>query len=426
MKNNYLKFTLILSQIFSYNFGNIWWYSLLHEKNTSKSDIIHRLFKELPPKDYSFWQAIYNAIRKYIVYFGRYIIFKFKKKSKLEKNLFISYYGNFFNVLYDLPDSSVIILPQKTDWKRVWYDKKVLVLDSFISIKDFWHVLIDYFKIVYKFIIYYKALKLCIKELGRIYFKREDTWDLFREEVLKSFIGEVLIESLFFEKNFTRLFLQNQVEKVIYVYEGLAWEKVLCNIFKGKKIALLCTIPSDNMTNFWYDKKEVELMPKFDKLGVIGNDTYYRFTKIYGDKVFLLGSTRHQYLKDIKPILVRGDKNLVILGYNDKQSEALLEYLDNLNINYIVKSHPSSSLNGDNFIYSDLIDCLKDAKVVYMSSDSMASFDAYVFGVLVKLIELPEFANLNPLPVDVINIIEKEYFFEFRSNEDMIKLIKEL
>lgn len=435
-RENYLKFTGFLSQVFHKKFGNVWWYSLLHEKNSSKSNLIHKVWKDLPPDPYSIWQSLYSALRKFIVYFARYFIFKFKREAKLKKNVFFSYYGNYFSVLYNLPDSSVVILPQKTDWKEVWKDKEVLALDQFLSIKDFWYVFRDYFKTLWRFAASYNKLKYGINICACIYFDRRIGWLLFKEEVLKSFAGDVLVEGLFFEKIFHRLFLQNRetLKKLIYVHEGQAWEKALLLKAEHQEvIGVLCTLPSPNVMNFWYHKDEVKIMPYPRKLGVIGLNSFADFSRMYGDRVvFILGTTRHQHLKDVENS--KGHSTLVILGYNSDENEELLDYLEDVDKGYIIRQHPK--FKSKEIEYESLDCVLRSANKVYMHSDSMTSFEAFAMGIEVVIPELENFADLNPLPEDFrgyagsnktgdrFNYISP--YFTFNTDKEMIKLIEEI
>ena len=424
MRNRYLKFISILSHIFSERFGVYWWCGELQEKNSSKDNLIHVLLATHQLVAPILYKIPYLTIRKYLSFVVRYGIFKFKSKPELNSNLFFSYYGNYFSCLYKMEDSSVLILPQKTDWKKVYKDKDVICIDQFLRLKHFYQVPISYFKVVIRFVLNYSCLKFCIKELGKTILNREDAWTLFKGQVLKSFAGQLLVENLFLQKIFEELNLQNP-KKLIYIYEGLGWEKLLCHIFKDqKKVGVLCTLPSDNMTNFWYKEDEVELMPKPDHLCVIGKNSLERFEKIYGERVHLLGTTRHQYLLDVEE--GEGNEVLVILGYNDEQSKELLEWVEAAYDKYIVKPHPKSNLDGINFIYEDLYSCLKRADTVVIASDSMASFEAMAMGIDVIIPRLNSFADLNPLPLGYqlgVNSSWLSDFFYFASNEEMINEI---
>lgn len=423
MRNKYIRFVSILSHIFSDKFGVVWWCGLVQEKNSSKDNLIHILLKTLQPDNPNLYRIPYDVIRKYLVFAFAYVVFKFKIKRKLNKNLFFSYYGDYFSCLYKMNDSSVLILPDRTNWRKVHKDNSVRAIYQYLSWKDFYQVPIEYIKWSLKFIKYYFNIKFCIEELGKTVLGRDDAWKLFKEQLYKSFCGQLLVENLFLQKIFHRINLENP-EKVIYVYEGLGWEKLLCHVFRGRRrIGVLCTLPSDNMTNFWCDREEALLMPTPDKLLTMGHDSYTKFRRIYGfGKVELLGTTRHQYLKDIKES--KGDQVLVVLGYNDQQNEKLLEWVDENYENYIVKPHPKSNLEGINFIYDDIEDCLKNAKEVVVSSDTMVAIEAMAAGVEVVMPELDGYVNLSPLCGCEYELIED--FFTFRSDKAMIRTVENL
>ena len=439
MTNNYLKFISSLSANYYKWFGKIWWYSLLHEKNTTKSNTIHVLLKNLKPKKVSIFKIILNGIRKYFVFVGRYFIFKFKSKKYNYrcKNLFVSYNGDFFNCLYDMSDSEVIIIPQKFDWKEV-FKRDNLAVDQFISFIDLITVPFESLFYFTLFILKYFNMKSIFNILGKVYLKRDDAWDIFKEEVWKSFAGEVLIEGLFFQKIFYGIFLKfTNVEKVIYVYEGQAWEKALCIAFKDKKkVGVLCTIPSKNMTQFWYDKDEKKLMPLADALCTISDiNNILKHGSMASIDYFNLGSTRHGYLKNMVR-KSKSDRVVVALGYNDEQNKELLEWVYNSDYkNVYVREHPSRRLIQDYFPYD--FEPNLDCKILIVASDSMITFEAFAMNIKIVIPELKSFANLNSIPYQfVVNsgnmeyketrMIELKDYFTFRQSEEMIKILEDI
>lgn len=435
MRDKYLEFVYRLSKNFHKKFGNIWWYSLLHEKNTSKSDTIHVLLKDLnPPEKRHILSYLLEAVMKYFVFVTRYCLFKLKRtRPNTEvKNLFVSYYADFFDVLYGLEDSEVLIIPQKFDWKSVWRDEGRVAVDQFLSFKDLIVVPLLYINNVFKFLVYGWSLKRQIELFGDVFLERDDAWYIFRDEVLKSFLGSVLVEGLFFEKIYLGIFLQfSNIEKIIYVYEGLQWEKALCLVFKDKKkIGVLCTLPSKNMTQFWYDRNELDIMPVADKLCVIGprSGGLSMATK----RVVELGATRHGYLQSLIGREVKSDRVVVALGYNDKQNEELVEWVyDSDYKNVYVREHPSRKFTQDRFPY-DMNPNL-ECGTLMVSSDSMITFDAVALGIDINIVELDSYANLSPIPAEFYDWRKPMFspdrlneYFTFREPKEMIEILEEL
>lgn len=458
MKNKYLTFTRVLAQLYSGKFGNVWWYSLIHEKNVLKTRTPHIIMKRLQAEHFSLLTVFTQAVKKYFSFAARYCLFKFKKVTLIWSNdfrrevtnltvlkwLLIDYYSSHLGPLLDLGDSIRVVIPQKSNWKDIWKDKSVIALDEFLTVSEFFSVFWKSQKILLMFFLHYFLLKRDIKNLGIVIFDRDDLWEVCKEDVFRSFMGDILIEGLFFEGMFRRLYEFGkpiQMSKVIYPYEGQAWEKALCKVFSNYKIAVMPYIPSVNTMMCFYDRKEREMMPNFDKLGVIGSYTYNMYAgDLNRDKkrfhqLFILGSTRHNYIKDLIGSKSTKEFNLVVLSYNDDDNEKLLAYVERKYDDYRVKGHPfsnyvPSTVFTDLFIYKDIKECLLMAKRVICSADTMVSIEALVLNVPVEVVEFDDSIDTNPLPklyrgfTGFKNPIKD--FFTFRSDEEIRNIIREV
>ncbi len=425
MKQNYLKLIKILTSKYQKKFGNIWYLSLLSEKNPVKMRTFHIIMKELEPETRSIFPFVKQAVKKYLSFFARYCLFKFKESKKPVKNLFITYPGNHLKSLYDLPDSEILLLPQKTDWKEVW-NSQSRCLYEFIRLSDFLYIGFKFVMYTLVYLKHFMPLKNDICLLSKALLNRDDGWELFQEEIVRSFAGDILIENLFYErifKNISKNYLE--LQKIIFPYEGQGWEKALILNVKAKSVGVLCTIPSHNMMSFWGN----EITP--DHIGVIGLSSYHQFKDYYGDKVFILGSTRHRYLKDVETS--KGKETLVILGHDEKQNQLLLDYAKEFIKEYRVRYHPTKVKP----LYGTLKEDLMSAKMIVLNSDSMVSIEAYMMGIQSEIVLFEEYVDLNPLEISLRRTdfsVEKfdnretvkKYLFEFNSDEEMIRRIEEL
>ncbi|KKL99394.1 hypothetical protein LCGC14_1814890 [marine sediment metagenome] len=425
MKSNYLKLLKILTNKYQKKFGNIWGVSLLSEKNPVKTRVFHNIMKEIKPEPVKIFPFIMQAVGKYFSFGFRYCLFLHKESKKPVKNLFVTYNENHLESLYSLPDSEILLIPQKTDWKEVWNSWQ-RCLYEFIRLSDFAYIGFKYVTYTLVYLRHFISLKNDICLLSKALLNREDGWELFREEIIRSFVGDVLIENLFYERifqNINKNYLE--LEKIIYPYEGQNWEKALIVNTKAKSIGVLCTIPSHNMMSFWGNA----ITP--DHIGVIGLASYYQFKDYYGDKVFILGSTRHQYLKDVETS--KGTEILVLLGHDDYQNQLLLEYAEEFIKEYRVRYHPTKVKP----IYGTLKEDLMSAKKIVLNSDSMVSVEAYLMGIQSEIVLFEDYVDLNPLEISLrrtdFNVEKfdnretvKKYLFEFNSNEEMIRRIEEL
>lgn len=432
MRNNYLKFISELSKIFHKKFGNIWWYSLIHEKNTTKTNTYHNLVKNIYPiiPKFIILKSFYNAIKKYFIFLVRYILFNFnsKKFSKNNiRNIAVSYYGNYLDHIIKNDSFIKIILPQKNDYKKILKDKNNIVIDRFINWYDFIIVFFQYINSILNFLLLNSLLKEAMNDFGFKWFcrdwnYRDNYYDFFKEDTWRSFVGDVLIEGLFYERAFRNLhksFLE--ARKIYYVYEGQAWEKALCIAFKNKAEihAILCSTPGINIMTYFYDKEEVKIMPFPDKIGVLGQITYDIFKEYYGDRCYISGAGRFDYLKEvIKKEYEKDNLITVISPSNNDQNKELIKFVDRYNFRnceLFFKVHPDNNKQIDNI---NLNSILEKSKFV-VALDSSVCLEALAYGCIIIIPELKSYVNMSPL----MQIGDSLYYKDFQEN--MIVNIKE-
>src|SRR3990167_2340924 len=139
----YCDFISVLDRKFSSVVGEIWWYSLIHEKNPNKSRSIHGIIKwDINQRNkIGFIKALLLGIRKYFVFLARYFLFSFGRfginhSSPQVTRMIIGYGGDSFSSLKT--DTSIeIIIPQKVNWKNL---RGKYLLDRMLSVSDFFVV----------------------------------------------------------------------------------------------------------------------------------------------------------------------------------------------------------------------------------------------------------------------------------------------
>ena len=417
IKEKYLEFTACLAEKWSQYFGNAWWYGLIHEKNSIKSRAFHNLAKEIKVKEqFVPLKSLFGAVRKYLSFVMRYFLFKVKLGFRYNKpemeNIIVTYKSYLEEVGEALLSSLVVIMPQKNDWEQVIEDsrndQRLFVLDEYIYLRDFFAVLFSSLKVMGNFLAVFCGLKKSFQRRGLQYFGKENVYESFKKELWDSFFGPVLIEGQFYERAFKNMvFCFGGAKRIIYVYEGMAWEKALCLAFeKKKKIGVVCSAPC--LMNYLYREDEVKLMPKPDRVGTLGNISCEVMSEVYGkDKVFALGAVRYEHLREwmLEPKKESlGENVLLLLSANDEQSKELIDFVRVANDksekewNVLVRGHPDSDLDYGPFPYSlcDLRTDLEGSQCV-VATDSTAVLEAVALGVPVVIPALKSFIDTSPL-----------------------------
>jgi len=372
---SYLKKISDLSKKYHKKYGDIWWCSLIAEKNATKSKTYHRIIKDLPPKKFSLLNAIWYAFRKYCSFLLRCICSNKFSFDKDASNL-VFYYSLDTLKHLDLKDYCAISI-----------DKD---LYSFFRITDFLYVLLFYFLEFFR-----RTPKLGLE---------------YREDVLRSFRGDVLIETLFYRKVFRRLYRKSSALFIFYVYEGLAWEKSMLLAFRGGciRIGYLRSFPSEGILNYIYDPEELSIMPAPDFLSVPGKVPAEFMKRYFGDKVVQVPSRRYAYLKNVKPDEYKNrDFLLVLLSHDKEVSQEMMTWVE---CNYgekvlpvytkmMVKPHPDNDFN---FSWSwpmkvngNIKDLLSISHTVIVH-DSSAHIEALAYGCEVVVPNLPSFIDMSP------------------------------
>lgn len=415
-KDDYLNFIDKLTEKYSKRFGDVWWCSLISEKNPSKSLVYHNLVKGNIPNDkYIAIKSVVKGLKKYLSFIVRKVIFGNKYYHGDPETIFITYNKEFMFPFTE-EDGLHIFMPQKNQWRKY---KDKLVIDHFVSMFELNFILsFRYLKEILKNII---PTFLLYRDISNSFFP----YKIFKGDIWRSFAGDVLVEGLFYEIVFSNIKKRfTKLEKIIYPYEGQAWEKALCSKFdmqSVKRIGILCSTPSDNTLNFWYSEKEIELgLPVPDYLGVFGNNLKDRFN-IYkhleylnNPMTFVIGPMR---FRNIEKLLADGKESiiiydiLVVMPSNERMALELFDYIlqkykgtskDKVN-KIAIKPHPDNRFDlfkteGNMMIAygGEMEDLITKSKIV-ISVDSSAEFMALALGKQIISPTLPSFIGLSPV-----------------------------
>ena len=408
-REEYMEFIAALSITHAARFGNVWWYSLLHEKNTTISNSYHNLVKGIKPKHrFSITKTLLASLRKYLSFAGRKFVFRKilsnKKRTYVKQDKLVISHPD---LLKDFAGIRVV-LPQASDWKSMRdeaVNSDTLIIDEFLYLHDFLFVALKQIRTMLFFLLYRGKLK---KSLNKEVFKTH------RKDIWRSFVGDVLVDGLFYERMFHNMAVAlPEVKKVLYVYEGRAWEKALCIAFDDrKKIGILCSAPTKGILAFHYHPREVAIMPCPDYIGAMGGIAKKEMMQCSKVFTFVLGTARYNHLQQWmkeKPTRER-DYVLVVLGSNKEQNAEIMDFVNRcvIDVGVLIKPHPDVSIHDititDYMVTSkDLEWCLKRSQAI-VAYDSMVSLEALALGVLTIVPELKSFADTNPL-TDITSLV---------------------
>jgi len=447
MREKYLRFIALLGAVYSITIGDAWWYSLTHEKNTSISKAYHHLCKGIVEKEkWLLIKCFLSAIKKYFTFIYRYYYF-WRYNVEVKKEVLVGYAGLIDNL--KTKDNTIIYIPQRKDYNRIEWEQ-IIAIDSFIKLSDFIIVLFKYIIISFNFLFiqqHYGIFKGTAELVGDL---PKSIYDIHKKDLYHSFTGGVLIEGLFFERAFKNL-AKRDIKKIIYVYEGRAWEKALCLAFPDTtKIGVMYSLPCLNTLQMHYDLIDIIAMPQPNYLAVMGKKSKEIMERTYKDKVFILGTTRHDHLKEAlnKEVKKDGEFITVIMHVNDDRNKELLDVVKVLGHDWsddaflmlgevLIKMapHPDSNLKEELFfemfkestgqiirhkgIEGGSLDWyLKNSAAVIVTSSSVA-MEAMAYGVPSIVPELKSYVSIIPKGVVICKDLLEA--FNVKVNRDIVR-----
>ena len=499
-----------LKEYFKPLFGNfsIWWFSLIAEKNTLKTNSFHNLVKLLTilnlRKKYNckkvlvdienpeLTQALIknigkedckdlgkrkkkielfcilfliaktaksvigqyqNALRTKIAMRGlnqrrkilqksKYLVvtyFPLVDKNALREKKFVNnYYKPLQNALEEKYKEQFIWLAMVVESEDFDYKKSILLgkkvnkwgnplffYQEYLNLFDFLIVMIESFFISFKFFTKVSLIR------DKFKFQNKKIWEIFKKDWYLSFSGHTLIEGLLYYQAFKKVLGRLPKETtVIYLAENHFWEKALNIAAQRRKdlktIGIQHTITPLLLLNYFNDKKELEKgdyvqkMPKPDFLCCVGKIPFELFRKSGWDEeqLFILGTMRHQYLKNYLKNKVswkeKENRIVVALSITPEESKEILLYTyqafkDSSGYKVIIKGHPfldtrklinSLGLEFDKRIFqitkTPLNQLLPKAKCLIVT-ESSATLEGIALGCVIIVPRLSSVVDMNPL-----------------------------
>ena len=289
---------------------------------------------------------------------------------------------------------------------------------SFISTSIVYKVILNLIRLSY---IKFKIRKSIIVKSGAF-------WPLIESDFNNSFSGIDATRNLLymglFEKVFSNLTRQ---EKGFYLQENQGWECTFIQAWrKSKHNNCLIAVPHTPI-KFWdlrrfLDKKSYmsaykSLLPLPDYIGVNSEISKNMHLKsgYLNDRLIELEALRYMHLNHFSNCLQNGlnlTKSIVlVLGDYSKENTFLqmefllhsLKYVDTP-IQYLIKPHPLTPILSKDYPNIDLVitdkpiyEIINCCQLVYASSTTSSSVDAYCLGVPVVTVVNPKTLNTSPL-----------------------------
>lgn len=389
-KEDYCKFIYNEGKKLESIYGDLWISSLINEKNFNKSPNLHRIFGgNCLYISHRIWKHVFYAFLKYF----RFVFAKlyFRKRRRVNSNRIIfSYYDSHVKFFTDNINCYEIVMPQKPDYKKV-KKEGVSTIYSFVCFMDFLAIPILY--------IYNLTKLIRFASLNSVFYNNI----AYKTDFLKSFVGDVCIENLFYSRIFKRI--NKSLEKIncysrvkiYYVYEGQGWEKLLNKYLnKHKRTGIVCSIVSENLINFFPVKEDY----KPNAIAVLSNKQRGQFSKYYSN-VFVYGAGRYKYLEAAVDKCKLKGAILILLPYDKYLSLELLKFTKKAvlptNKTYI-RTHPKIKNNYDLYYKVDRLSLDKSldrSQIVITTGDTSTIFDALFKGCLVINVDFKNYVDLS-------------------------------
>ena len=302
-----------------------------------------------------------------------------------------------------------------------------VTLHSFLSTRLVTKVLKDWF-----------SLLIRQRNFRNSFIKKSNfLWPFIKEDYFNSFVGSTAINNLLVLNLFHEAMeTLPQQEKGVFLQENQAWEYSLIYFWKNFRhvdnlVGVTSFPPRFWDLRFYFDVRCYAQdhkcgLPLPSYVGVNGeNAKKLSLDCGYPEKNLIeLEALRYIYLNDDKPILKVSNSNcnnILVLGDYQKENtihqmqllKKASKYMNN-KIKLVVKPHPACNISPEDYPELDLLitndpinKLINDFSVVYTSSNTSASIDAYYSGKIVLTVLDPSSLNFSPLRgVDGILFIE--------------------
>ena len=269
------------------------------------------------------------------------------------------------------------------------------------------------------------CLRLLIREAHD--FRGYQVYDIFEDDWLKTFVGEVGYQGILFYEMFREVFTRLQMKECVYICEMMAWEKALIYARKQIKaetnvLAYCHSSISDMLLNYHSSPVEIRsndrFFPRPDKVLCNGSRSFDFMTESGWDEseTLIVEAVRYGYLsKDVSTVFAEKE-NVVLLGLSAsvEESSSLLNFVyyslkDKEDVTVWIKPHPfapidqvvqHAGLYGIDLPFvlkNDSISTLLSKARVAIVGQSTASLEALYFGCHVIVVNSPEWMNMSSL-----------------------------
>jgi surface carbohydrate biosynthesis protein (TIGR04326 family) len=332
--------------------------------------------------------------------------------------------------------------PKKTNWLHIYVKSKSIpnariasklisqfnlnskglqahaTLDSFLSLKIFFKILLGWFHLI--------RIRIQIGELPLLLINnRLNLTPLLRSDWDKSFFGSKAIENLIYIYLFEAAIKSLPKQDVgLYLFEQQAWEKAFIQFWKSLGHGRLIGVQHSTVLywdlRYFFDKrtfnKSQNSMPMPDNISVSGPLSMNALLNSgYSKDILLeLEALRYLHLISYKKKALRVKKKscrLLVLGdflieNTDRQLQLLVDAYPRLKNTFEItfKPHPYCSIDVKkyrilnlNISHDPLKKLFNNCDVVYSSTSTSASAEAYILGI--PVITFIDSLNLNLSPL---------------------------
>ena len=310
-----------------------------------------------------------------------------------------------------------------------------LFVDKNLSIKLFFKVLNNFFKLIY---LHINFRDICLAfNVGKT---NLNLWLILREDWYCSFIGKSAVSNLIYIELFEKHMQNIPFQKFgFYLCENIAWEKALIAAWKNNNHGNLVAVQHSTV-RFWdlryFSHPKIHIgegfynQPSPDFYALNGEVAWNYFINngYLKSKLLKAEALRYQFLEkytfksDFGSVLRRdlNNKKVLILGdFTEKQTYLMLDSLVHIFHkytclhNYTIKPHPVSKINISKYSNiglkqndGQLQDILKNFDLVFSSNCTSAGVDCMYMGAEVIIFMDSDDLNHNPLrDLDGINFV---------------------
>ena len=338
----------------------------------------------------------------------------------LKKNFIPSYWTN-FKYLLNLDKILWCFMYVKSDQFKTTKDlsnylkknknKNILFLHSLGSVQLIIKALIIYFKILIGFLIKQKNKSF--------YFRNNNFYELFQEDLIKSYVGVDAIKNIFNFLLIDKLYKKFELKKIFYLFENQPHEKYLNYTFNRKT---KCIGFAHSSIRFWhlsyYNFKKSKKNKIYDPNFICLSKNKFNFTEHmnFNSKIIDIEPIRFLYSKNhIEKRAIRKRKILIIGDILKENTERMLSITHKTDLNLkndvYFKKHIASDTklkirkNIKNFD-KDIQNSLEMFDIYICGSSTTAGIIPYNSNKKILFFNDPYILNLNP-----INNLENEYKF---------------